>query len=62
MQAVPIKDLAKLLGTLPSTALAILPAPLYMRYLQGQQIHSLCLKKDYNSKVALDPLCEWELN
>ena len=62
VQEVPIKDLAKLLRTLSSTALAILPAPLYMRYLQRQQIHNLCLKRDYNSKVALDPLCKEELN
>ena len=34
-----------------------------MRYLQTQQqIHNLCLKRDYNSKVALDPLCKEELN
>ena len=60
---VSIKDLVKLLGTSSSsTALAILPAPLYMRYLQRQQIHNLRLKRDYNSKVALDPLCMEELN
>ena len=34
VQVVQIKDLAKLLGTLSLTALAILPSPLYMRYLQ----------------------------
>ena len=62
MQEVSIKDLAKLLRTLSSTALAILHAPLYMRYLQRQQIHNLYLKRDYNSKVALDPLCKEELN
>ena len=55
MQEVSIKDQLTLLGTLSSTALAILPAPLYMRYLQRQQIHKLCLKRDYNSKIALDP-------
>ena len=62
MQEVSIKDLAKLLGTLTSTAVAILPAPLYMRYLQRQQIHNLCLKIDYSNKVALDPLCKEELD
>ena len=62
MQQVSIKDLVNLLGTLPSTALAILPAPLYTKYLQRQQIHSFCLKRDYNSKVALDPHCKEELN
>ena len=62
MQEVLIKDLAKLLGTLSSTALAILPAPTYIRYLQRQQIHNLCLKRDCNSKVAVDRLCKEELN
>ena len=62
MLEVSIKNLAKHLGTLSSTALAILPAPLYRKYLQRQQIHSLCLKRDYNSKVALEPLCKEELN
>ena len=62
MQGISIKDLAKLLGALSSTALAILPAALYMRYQQRQQIDNLCLKRDYNSKVALDPLCKEELN
>ena len=55
------KDLGKLLGTLSSTALAILPAPLYMRYLRRQQIHNLCLERDYNSKLALDPLSKEKL-
>ena len=62
VQEVSIKDLAKLLGTLSSTSLAIHTAPLYMRYLRRQQIHNLCLKRDYNSKVALDPFCKEELN
>ena len=62
MQEISIKDLAKLLGALSSKALAILPAPLYMRYQQRQQIDNLCLKRDYNSKVALDSLCKEELN
>ena len=62
VQEVSIKDLAKLLGTLSSTSLAIHTAPLYMRYLRRQQIHNLCLKRDYNSKVTLDPFCKEELN
>ena len=62
MHDVSIIDLAKLLGTLSPTVLAILSVPLYMRYLQRQQIHNLCLRRDYNSKVALDPLCKEELN
>ena len=62
MREVSIKDLVKFLEILSSTALAILPAPLYMRYLQRQQIHNLCFKRDYKSQVALDPLCKEELN
>ena len=62
MHEVSIIDLAKLLGTLSSTVLAILSVPLYMRYLQRQQFHNLCLRREYNSKVALDPVCKEELN
>ena len=54
MKDVSIKDLGKLLETLLSTALAIIPRPLNMRYLQRQKIHNLCLARDYNSKVSLD--------
>ena len=61
MQEVSIKDLAKVLETLSSTTLAILPAPMYMRYLQRQQIPNLCLEIDYNSKVALNSLFKEEL-
>ena len=61
MQEVSIKDLAKVLETLSSATLAILPAPLYMRYLQRQQIPNLCLEIDYNSKVALNSLFKEEL-
>ena len=61
MQEVSIKNLAKLLGTL-SSVLAILPASLYTRYMQRQQFHNLCLKRDYNNKAVVDPLCKEELN
>ena len=55
-----IKDLAKFLGTLSSTALTILPEPLHMRHYL--QIHNLFLKRDYNDKIALNPLFKEELN
>ena len=50
MQKMPIKNLAELLGTLPSTALAILLAPQYIGYFQKQQFHNICLKRDFKSK------------
>ena len=51
MQEMSIKNLAELLGTLSSTALAIiLPAPQYTRYFQKQQFHNICLKRDFKSK------------
>ena len=62
MKGVSIKDLGKLLETLSSTALAIIPRPLNMRYLQRQKIHNLCLARDYNSKVSLDSLRKEESN
>ena len=61
MQEVIIKDLAKLLETLRSTSLAILLAPLYMWYVQRQEIRNLYLTRDYNRKIVLYPLCKKEL-
>ena len=40
------KGPSKAFENISSTALAIIPAPLYMRYLQRQQIHSPCLRKE----------------
>ena len=34
----------------------------FMRYLQRKQTQTLCLNRDYNSKITLDPLCEEELD
>ena len=61
MQASP-KGLAKSLGTLSSATLGILLSSFYMRYLQRKQTQTLCLNRDYNSKITLDPLCEEELD
>ena len=58
MQEMSLKDLTKLLGISSSTALTILPVPLCIKYLKSQQIHNLCLKMDFNSKVTLNPLCK----
>ena len=60
IQQVSIKILAKLLRTWSSKELAINRVSLYIRYLQGQQIHSL--NRDYNSKVVLDPFCKEKLD
>ena len=60
MQEVSIKDLVKVLAKLSSTAITILPARLYIRYLQRQKIDNLCLKRDCSSKVILDSVCKVE--
>ena len=62
MQEVSIKDLAKPFRTLSSTGSAILSTPPCMKYKQRQQIHSIFLIRDYNSKVVLDPFCTGQLN
>ena len=61
MQA-SIKGLAKPSGRLSSTTLGILLSSLYMRYLQRKQTQTLCLKRDYNNKITLYPLCEEKLD
>ena len=55
------KEIAKLSGTLNSTAMAIPPAPLYLRDLQRKQSEGLCATKSFDSKVCLDYLCIEEL-
>ena len=60
IQQVSIKILAKLLRTWSSKELAIHRVSLYIRHLQGQQIHSL--NRDYNSKVVVDPFCKEKLD
>ena len=47
-------DLTKLIGHIGSTAQAILPAQLQVRYLQRLQIQALKLSKCYHAKVHLD--------
>ena len=49
-----IIDLTKLIGKLGSTAQAILPEQLQVRYLQRLQIQALKLSKCYHAKVHLD--------
>ena len=58
---ITIMDLTKLTGKLGSTAQAILPAQLHVRYLQRLQIKSLKLLKGYHAKVHLDKDAKDEL-
>ena len=56
-----IVDLTKLIGKLGSTAQAILPAQIQVRYLQGFQIQALKLSKCYHVKVHIDQVAKEEL-
>ena len=56
-----IVDLTKLIGKLGSTAQAILPAQIQVRYLQGFQIQALKLSKCYHVKVHIDQDAKEEL-
>ena len=46
-EKVSIRELSQLIGTLSSTVLAVLPAPLQYRYLQKQQIEELRSSPSY---------------
>ena len=62
MQVVSIKVQVTLFRTISSTGSATFSAPPCMRYVHRQQIHNIFLKRDYNSKVVLDPFCTGQLN
>jgi len=50
---VSVREMSKLIGTLSSTALAVLPAPLHYRGLQNQNIQTLPKEGSYNSLLTL---------
>ena len=53
-KTLPIRQLARIIGVLTSTHLAVLPAPLHYRGLQAQRIQGLLLHHSYESKVTLE--------
>ena len=56
-----LRNLASLIGTLNSSAHAILPAPLQYRYLQDQLIRSLAKCPDYDKSIILDNQSKMEI-
>ena len=60
MQKVSIKDLVPF-GNIMINSISNSSYTTVHEVLQRQQIHNFCLKRDYNSKVALDPLCKEKL-
>ena len=62
MENVTVRELSSLLSTLNLTVMPVLPASLYIKYLQSKQIEGLCATKSFDSKVYLDYLSKEELN
>ena len=58
---VTLRELSSLIGTLVSTAPAILPAPLQYRFLQHQVNLSLAKCPDYDKQIYLNPQSKTEL-
>ena len=58
---VKIREVSSLIGTLNSTAPAVLPAPLQYRYLQQQQIKMLTMYPSYETQFTLNQLSRGEL-
>ena len=58
---ITIRKLSSIIGTLTSSAVAVLPAPLQYRYLQQQQIESLMGHQDYDRLITLNHLSRSEL-
>ena len=57
-----IRQLARIIGVLSSTHLAILPAPLHYRGLQAQKIRGLHLLHSYESVITLERQSMMDLN
>ena len=58
---VSVRDLSKLIGTLSSTDLAVLPAKLYYRELQRLRTAALNKRRSYATLTALTAQCKGEL-
>jgi ribonuclease HI len=56
-----IQEMAALIGTLSSTMMAILPAPLQYRHLQMQKTKALMKSHTYSASVSITPQCKQEL-
>ena len=57
-----IRELSQVIGCLPSTAIAVLPAHMQYRAMQRQQILELQETGDYNSKITLSTERKAELD
>ena len=60
-QSCTIQELAELIGTLSSTMMAILPAPLQYRHLQMLKTKELMKSQTYSSSLQLTTQCKQEL-
>ena len=60
MQEVSIKDLVPF-ENIMINSISNSSCTTVHEVLQRQQIHNFCLKRDYNSKATLDPVCKEEI-
>ena len=58
---VVVRDLAKLIGQMTASLLAVLPAPLHYRHLQMLRTKGLLKNQNYEACVQLDQTCRNEL-
>ena len=59
--SVSLRELTQHIGRLPSTAIAVLPAPLQYRAMQRQQILELSVAGNYSSEIKLSDEVKTEL-
>ena len=62
LEIVSVRDLAKLMGRLSSTVVAILPAPVQYMGLQQQQITGLSMRGTYEDTTLLHKEAKMELD
>ena len=62
VEKVSVKDLAKIIGRLSSTAMTVLPAPIQQSRLQQQQITGLSMRGSYKDTIVLHKEAKMDLD
>ena len=61
-RSLTLKEITHVIGSLESTAVAVLPASLQYRGVQRQQVLEFSMERDYNSQIELTEEVKVELN
>ena len=62
VEKVSVRDLAKIIGRLSSTAMTVLPAPIQQSRLQQQQITGLSMRGSCKDTIVLHKVAKMDLD